>query len=933
MHRSKQWMNVFAFVCLTLFTLPSASFAQGVEARISSREAYVGSPIVLQLQISNAKKYSLPDSFEVKGCDVEAGTPSQSSQITIFNGRRSESRTVTMQYRITPRDSGRFEIPALQVGVNGESQSTRPFTFVATRSETGDLMFVEIEGKQEKVYVGEPLGLTLKLWLKPFRDREKNLKLNEGQMWQMIADSTRWGPFVERMKEMNGNRQRPGGNPTLRDNGQGEQQEYFLYEIETTIYPTRTGKIDGGDVQLVVDYPLELGRSRDPFDSFFRGSRLGGGSSLMKQMMDDDFFGGSPFGRRMRITKSRPIVANASVDSTEVMPVPLAGKPADYRGAVGRYRIVTQAEPAVVDAGDPVTLRIGIVGDGPMDLVQAPPLANISELNSEFKVVDQSLAGFVQDDTKVFITTIRPRSVAVTEIPPIPFSFFDPAKEAYQTVYSEPIPLTVNEAETLSLDSIVGNSTSSFDGGDRPQQAQLDSTEEPNFDNRDSMRIHDRSVGSSSFPWFWFAVGPPILSALVVGMRWLATFATGDNVWFLGSAEKQAASKIEAADSSDQITESIVKFISQKSKQRTRTTSQTAGDLRMMGLLVEANQFESLIGKLDRYNDAAAEGSLQPLKEDAKQFVSIVAAAIAKSKGKSVRSKRLPRDRRLKKSTAILLFWLLACSSATAADSFSRQQLDRVFCQANQSYDQGRELAATDQAESKIAFQHAVDRYQMIADRGVQSADLYLNLANAQMQCNKMGHAIANYHRALRLDAGMTQAAKNLNFAEQQLADRRTENVDDSLAQSHAIGGLVRVPVELLGSRLVGILFAICSVTFWFLVALRGCGFRFPVWRYGSGLLLIGALSGMALMFGGQQDVPVAIAVVDALELHEGDGDEFPINQTFENALGKKFEVLDRRGGWVQLSASLTRGASGKTGETGWVHQSDVEQIQTNFTD
>ena len=61
--------------------------AQEVATQISSREAWVGSPIVLQVQVRNAKKYSLPDEFEIDGCDVRrAGSPSQSSQIMIVNG-------------------------------------------------------------------------------------------------------------------------------------------------------------------------------------------------------------------------------------------------------------------------------------------------------------------------------------------------------------------------------------------------------------------------------------------------------------------------------------------------------------------------------------------------------------------------------------------------------------------------------------------------------------------------------------------------------------------------------------------------------------------------------------------------------------------------------------------------------------------------------
>ena len=210
-----------------------------------------------------------------------------------------------------------------------------------------------------------------------------------------------------------------------------------MYEIEATVYPKRPGKIDADDVQIVVNYPTALGKSRDPFESFFKDSPFGrdpfGGSSRLSQMMNDDFFS-SPFSNRLSVSSTRPIVGSATVDSTEVIPVPTAGRPDDYRGAVGRYKIITQATPTSVCAGDPITLNIGIIGTGPMELVQAPPLSTLSSLTADFKVEDQPLAGFVQDDTKVFPTTIRPRREGITVIPPIPFSFFDPETESFETV-------------------------------------------------------------------------------------------------------------------------------------------------------------------------------------------------------------------------------------------------------------------------------------------------------------------------------------------------------------------------------------------------------------------------------------------------------------------------------------------------------------------
>ena len=136
-----------ASACLMPF-LAAQGTAQGqsVRAQLSAREVWVGTPVILQLQITDAADYQAPEIPVIDGCRVEmSGSPAQSSQITIINGRRSESRSITMQYLITPQRAGTFEVPALEVQVNGRSEKTRPMRFAAVQSETGDLLFADID--------------------------------------------------------------------------------------------------------------------------------------------------------------------------------------------------------------------------------------------------------------------------------------------------------------------------------------------------------------------------------------------------------------------------------------------------------------------------------------------------------------------------------------------------------------------------------------------------------------------------------------------------------------------------------------------------------------------------------------------------------------------------------------------------------------------
>lgn len=100
-------------------------------------------------------------------------------------------------------------------------------------------MFVAVKGGKDQVFVGQSLELTLQIWIKPFHDTEKNITLSEANMWHMISAQTSWGSFLERRQELAANNQRPGGQEVLRDDGQGTERSYYLYEITTTVYPKR----------------------------------------------------------------------------------------------------------------------------------------------------------------------------------------------------------------------------------------------------------------------------------------------------------------------------------------------------------------------------------------------------------------------------------------------------------------------------------------------------------------------------------------------------------------------------------------------------------------------------------------------------------------------------------------------------------------------
>ncbi len=746
----------------------------------------------------------------------------------------------------------------------------------------------------------------------------------------MISDSTSWGGFADRMKELAENRQRPGGQEVLHDDGNGGERAYYLYEINATVYPKRAGKIDASDVQIVVDYPTAIGKSRSPFGSMF-GDDMFGGSSLMSRMMNDDFFGSS-FGNRLAVTDSRPIVGEVSVDATEVLPVPTEGRPADYRGAVGRYRIVTQATPTTVDAGDPITLNIGITGTGPMELVQAPPLYEQSDLTAEFKVADESLAGFVKDDSKVFSTTIRPRREGITEIPAIRFSFFDPETEHFQTVTSQPIAITVNKSETLALDAIVGNARSTTAASAGPiADASL-----PDFTNHSDASVLISQTPRSRSNWWWvFVIFPPIVWLATVVAKYRDRMAS--RLPSFRSPKTTCLAAIERAKDADGIADAVVRFVLTRSRTRQSldtgaeglqtpaiSATHAVGTLRIAGLYQVASEVESFLAK-------SHAGDIQTLASSATELVEKVDASINANRKNKVKTMLPKRSKTKLARPAGLLLAAIVIASATSTPAAAEvaQTLDKpsvklsasaattLLAEATEAYNQGIAKSQTDSADAKELLATSTNKYQLLVDSGIRNAKLFTNLGNAYLQTGKLGHAIANYEKALQLDPRNRQAKKNLAFANGKVA-----GVQTLASSATGVRSYNNRFVDVVGTSPIFWMLAMSSLAFWGLLILRLVHRPFPAWKCAAVplALLLMSLASVLLTHSNARQNWNAVIVADSVSLHSGDGEQFAPVVTVESSQGHRVEMLATRGDWTQVRTF--------EGHVGWVHARDVEFVK-----
>jgi len=125
-----------------------------------------------------------------------------------------------------------------------------------------------------------------------------------------------------------------------------------------------------------------------------------------------------------------------------VMPFPTEGKPQNFSGAVGDFHFTMEVNPKEVIVGSPITLKMTIGGKGNFSSITAPTIGRADD----FKVYQPKV--LQKDSLRIFEQVLIP-SKEVKEIPGVRFSFFDPDKKVYRTLYHGPLPIKVSKPDVV----------------------------------------------------------------------------------------------------------------------------------------------------------------------------------------------------------------------------------------------------------------------------------------------------------------------------------------------------------------------------------------------------------------------------------------------------------------------------------------------------
>jgi hypothetical protein len=132
--------------------------------------------------------------------------------------------------------------------------------------------------------------------------------------------------------------------------------------------------------------------------------------------------------------------------------VPTEGELPGYTGAIGTFQLEPpQAVPNTVRAGDPLTLKVTMRGEGNFGRFTPPRFQGGGDWQVFPPTSEAPPANFMQKQGSVTFTyTMIPQSDRVRGTPPIAFSYFDPVQKRHVDLTIPPVALKVTPAPNVA---------------------------------------------------------------------------------------------------------------------------------------------------------------------------------------------------------------------------------------------------------------------------------------------------------------------------------------------------------------------------------------------------------------------------------------------------------------------------------------------------
>lgn len=348
-----------------------------------------------------------------EGFRVIAGPSQQISQSWI-NGRSSFEKIYS--YFLLPLQKGNLVIKQAVIEFNGQLYKTAPIRVTVTNPvqqqadpndpnapqiSADNNIYLVADISKTNPYINEPITVVYKLYF------SYNIGITN---WREL-DKPKYNDFWSQNIDI---------KQLVAEEGMFKGQRYrFVTLRKTVLYPQKSGRLKIEPLALDIDVQLPTNRR--------------------------DMFG------RVMITEGNKRVS-AGTKTITVKPLPEAGKPEGFTGAVGNFDFKVTPTKTNLKNGESLDLVVSVSGKGNLKLFDLPkPVApNALEMYDAVhkEQVNTGLSGMTGKIVDSY--TIVPQYKGKYPIKPMQFSYFDLGSGTYKTITSEEILINVLDGPTAS---------------------------------------------------------------------------------------------------------------------------------------------------------------------------------------------------------------------------------------------------------------------------------------------------------------------------------------------------------------------------------------------------------------------------------------------------------------------------------------------------
>ncbi len=495
-------MKNYIIAFLLLF-LNLAGFSQTVEFTASVKPvAVVGETFTLTYVLSGqGSGFRGPN---ISGFDVLSGpNTSTTSSIRSINGRTSMSITYTYSYLLQATREGSFEIPAATVTVD-KTQYTSNTVSIKVLKNSGPGQNQASGNRQQSA--GGQQGVTSgvnDVYVKAFASNPNPM---QGEGITVIYKIFTKVPIaqinISKLSSFSGfwSQNLMKENDKLQQTTQvidGEQ--YVVADIrKIALFPLKSGR-------LVID-PLEL----ECVAQVKRQTRTRSGDPFFDDFFNDSFMSSS-YATVEKALKSNPLIIS-------VRPLPEAGKPADFSGAVGNFAFRCEMDKTRLKSNEAVTLKCVVSGEGNLQLIDKmnvnfPPDFETYDpkVTSDIKTTGGGISG-----SQMFEYLLIPRKPGKFTIKPITFSYYDLKKAKYISLSSPEFTLDVEKGSADASASVT------YSGAGKEEIKYIGSDIRHIKDKPFDLNPKGRMFFGSVFFWLLLIIPLAIFLAMIVFWRKVA---------------------------------------------------------------------------------------------------------------------------------------------------------------------------------------------------------------------------------------------------------------------------------------------------------------------------------------------------------------------------------------------------------------------------